>query len=121
MYKVPEKDITTYQMLGSIGVVLTTVITFFISILNRENKKLAGIEKKLVNIGSEIHEVETDLHEFREYVAVKYPSHTAMQACSDNITKSMNQGFRAQAAELKLVMQDVVRNDCPHCIGKKHG
>lgn len=119
----PEKDISTYQFLAAIGTALTMAVTFFIHVLGRENKKLAEIKVELEKIDKDVHEVETDLHEFREHVATYYPSHKAMQACSDNISRAITDGLKTQAAELKLAMRDVVKNDCPNCVssGKKRG
>lgn len=120
----PEKNI---DLISAVGIALTLAISFFASILSRENKKLTEIKEELDQVDANVHNVEKDLHEFREHVALKYPSHAAMQACSENISKSITDGLKTQAAELKLAMQQVIQHhrhhdsdDCSTCEHKKN-
>lgn len=103
------------DLIAAVGIALTLAVSFFASILGRENKKLSDIKSELDQVDAKVDNLDADLHEFREHVAIKYPSHAAMQACSDNIAKSITEGLKTQAAELKLAMREVVHHDCNGC------
>lgn len=90
----PEKDFTFWQVLAAAGATLTTTVWVFFGM------RKADIEK--------LEKLDDDVQSIREDIAKNYPSNLAMKACSDAISKSVSDGFRAQTAEMRLVIHEAV-------------
>ena len=87
----PEEDIhTSLQLLSAVGATLTASFWAVIGMRKADRKKMD--------------EIQVELTDFKENVAKSYPSHKAMQACSDNINKHMDESLKLHTAELKLLI-----------------
>ena len=100
----PEKTgLEIWHLLTAVGSTLTASIWVFLGLTKSTSKKLD--------------ELQDEIHEYKTHVAKNYPSHKALQSCSDNISAHIDASLKTQAAELKLEMEKLHKRThtaCPH-------
>lgn len=90
----PEKGIHIWEFITGVGAVFSATLWGTVRFFAGHTRKLEKIE--------------SEFSQYKEDVAKTYPSHKAMQACSDNIAKSMDDNFEKHTSDMKLVIHDAI-------------